>query len=125
MSENAGRQRILLVEDALMIRKLLVTMLQQDFVVFEAGHGKEALEKLEEAKPDIFLCDLSMPEMNGLEFLKIMKSNEATRPIPIAILSADEGRDLKDELIAAGAIALLDKAMPYPELKEAILNLLK
>ena len=123
MNDSIGKDneskpaRVLLVEDTPLIRKLIVTMLQQhNFIVFEAGHGKEALEKLEEARPDIILCDLSMPEMDGLEFLKTMKSNEATRSIPIAILSADEGRELKEELLAAGAVALLDKAMPYGEL---------
>lgn len=123
---NDSRQtRVLLVEDAPLIRRLIVTMLEkQDFVVFVAGHGKEALEKLEEARPDIILCDLSMPEMDGLEFLKRMKSNEATRSIPVAILSADEGRELKDELNAAGAIALLDKAMPPGELGGVIRSLL-
>lgn len=117
--------RVLLVEDAELIRKLIVTMLQSmGFVVIEACHGKDALVKLEEARPDIILCDLSMPEMDGLEFLKCMKSDEATRDIPVAILSADEGRDLQDELKAAGAVALLDKSMPYPQLAATIREIL-
>ncbi len=122
---SAEPTRVLLVEDAPLIRRLIVTMLEKaGFVVFEAGHGKEALEKLGEARPDIVLCDLSMPEMDGLEFLKYMKSNEETRAIPMAILSADEGRELEDELKAAGAVALLDKAMPPGELADVIRGLL-
>lgn len=122
---ESKQARVLLVEDAVLIRKLVVTMLQQHgFLMFEAGNGKEALDRLEEAKPDIILCDLSMPEMDGLEFLKVMKSAESTRSIPIAILSADEGRELKDQLIEAGAVALLDKAMPYGELAKVIREIL-
>lgn len=75
-------------DDILLIRRLLEA--QQNYIVFEAGNGKEGLELVNSNYPDLIILDLNMPEMNGFAMVEALKENEATRHIPIIIVSAQE-----------------------------------
>ncbi|CAM4247748.1 protein-glutamate methylesterase/protein-glutamine glutaminase [Paenibacillus tarimensis] len=79
--------RILIVDDSAFMRKLFSDIITQDSsftIVGTASTGSEAVRLVEELKPDAVTLDLEMPEMNGLEALKIIM---AKRPIPIIMLS--------------------------------------
>jgi CheY-like chemotaxis protein/two-component sensor histidine kinase len=80
---------ILIVDDNAENRKLLVDLLDSSpLEIFEAGNGKEALELVAKHRPDLILMDLRMPVMSGYEATTILKSQEATREIPVVALSA-------------------------------------
>ncbi|CAM1344263.1 response regulator [Tenacibaculum amylolyticum] len=65
-------------------------------IVVAAKNGEDALTKLENPISDLIFLDLNMPKMNGLEFLKILKSHDTLKYIPIVILSSsDNHQDLK------------------------------
>ncbi|MEM8996294.1 MAG: response regulator transcription factor [Acidobacteriota bacterium] len=71
------RTRVLLVDDHALVRRGLAALLEVDGgyeVVAEAGNGAEALELITEARPDVVLLDLSMPELDGLETLRRLRS---------------------------------------------------
>lgn len=86
---DIGFKNILLVEDSLVTRtsekKIL---LKQNFNVYEAANGKEALEILEKTRIDCILSDIEMPIMNGVEFITRLKSNARFCTIPVIVVSS-------------------------------------
>lgn len=102
--------RVLVVDDSAYIRKVVKKMLSRSpfiEVVGTARDGQEALEMVEQLQPDVLTLDLIMPNMDGLEFLRIMRSR---RPIPTIILSiASETGEMALEALAAGAVDFVQK----------------
>jgi PAS domain S-box-containing protein len=83
--------RILLVEDDAPTRELVRRMLERaGWTVDEAENGRVALERLAAAAPGLILLDLMMPEMDGFEFLEVLRRREAWRDIPVVVLTAKD-----------------------------------
>jgi CheY-like chemotaxis protein len=79
---------VLVVDDDPVMRKLIQDMLVVNgFAVTLAKNGLKALVALESIVPDVILCDLSMPELDGLSFVDAIKSHETTAAIPVVILT--------------------------------------
>ena len=88
MSENNGKKIIMIVEDDSFVMDIYNTKFgQSGFEVIGALNGIEALKKMEEKKPDLILLDIVMPQMDGYEFLKVMKSKENFKNIPVILLT--------------------------------------
>lgn len=102
--------RVVLADDAVDIRRLLKLMLDQDpdfHVVGEAGTGQEAVDLVLSKRPDLVILDLAMPEMDGLEALRRIKSEgDGTK---IVILSGFEAAHLANEAMQRGADAYVTK----------------
>ena len=80
---------ILVLEDDAAVRSLLRKQLTANgFQVTVAEDGLDGLMKLERLKPDIMICDLMMPNLDGMEFVKAVKSNTETQKIPVIFLTA-------------------------------------
>ena len=89
--ETTMARTILVVDDKREIRTLLSEYLTQEgFNVVDAGNGRDALYIAREAKPDLIILDLMMPEMGGFEFMRVY-SREADTPIIIVTARVDEG----------------------------------
>ena len=83
--------RLLLVEDDANARAIMRSAVEREgWTVVEAEHGRVALECMELAQPDVILLDLMMPEMNGFEFLAVLRDRDAWREIPVIVVSALE-----------------------------------
>ena len=83
-----SHNNILVVDDEVNIRSLLHQELSEaGFTVQEARNGKEALDKIRKAKPDLIILDVMMPEMNGFDLAAVLKNDPETMEIPIIILS--------------------------------------
>jgi CheY-like chemotaxis protein len=109
-SEPLRRPSILLVDDNQFSRKMLCAMLKNERVdVIQAENGREALDRVYECSPIIILCDISMPEMDGREFLEHMKGNKSTRDIPIIVLTSDDCEHTELDLLKLGAREFLSK----------------
>jgi PAS domain S-box-containing protein len=81
--------RVLVVDDNAENRKLIVDLLSSSpLEILEAGNGREAVEIAKRDIPDLVLIDLRMPEMNGYEATRILKSGETTKAIPVIAISA-------------------------------------
>lgn len=81
-------QRILVVEDTELLRRMYADRLVQDgYEVFPAANGLEAVASLRINDPELILLDLVMPAMSGIEFLEIVKADPRTSHIPVLILS--------------------------------------
>lgn len=89
--------RVLVIEDELTILENISDYLEMNnYEVFRANNGKAGVDTALKVLPDIILCDIMMPEMNGLEVIKIIRENEATADIPFIFLTAKtEDRDLR------------------------------
>lgn len=97
--------KILVVEDYKITRLMIKRMLEKDtdWEIYEAQDGQKALDILETQIPDLIILDLMMPNMNGFEFLKIIKSREKVNKIPILVLTGlkttrEEIKSLKSEI---------------------------
>ena len=86
---------VLVVEDEAATREMLRRTLEKEgWTVREAEHGRVALERVAEHRPDMILLDLLMPEMDGFEFIAELRTHEAWRAIPIVVITA---KDLTEE----------------------------
>jgi len=89
-------KKVLVVDDEFTIRELVELTLSPDFEVIKASNGEEALEKVKE-KPDIIILDIMMPKIDGYHVCQKLKSDKATKDIPIIMLTAKHGiEDLKE-----------------------------
>ncbi len=101
--------RILIVDDSITTRALMKSIFNSRGYSYEmVKNPKEAFEMLEEMKFDIIISDLEMPEMNGIEFINLLKSSDKYSKIPVIILSSYESEKL-DEL-GARADAFITKS---------------
>lgn len=100
---------------------LLRTMInEKNFEFFVAFDGKDALEKLSVTIPDIILLDVKMPEMDGFETCKKIKSNPSTKEIPVIFLSATATIEDKIKGFEAGADDFISKPFYSVEVKARI-----
>jgi signal transduction histidine kinase len=82
---------VMVIEDETFFRQAMVHILQlEGWRVFQAENGQVALKHLEDKKPSLILLDLSMPVMDGFEFLSRLHENEKWRSIPVIVLTAQE-----------------------------------
>jgi CheY-like chemotaxis protein len=113
-----GRKRILVVEDNLDNRRILVYRLKRigDFDIVEAGNGREALDAVESAPPDLIFMDLKMPVMDGWEATRQIRALERGRDIPIIALTAQAMAGDEQKALAAGCDDYLAKPIVDPTL---------
>ena len=101
------KRRILIVDDEPNVRKLLRTVLNKKFTVLEAEDGGQAVDVACAEKPDLILMDIMMPKMDGYTSCYALKSEPATKSIPIIMLTAIDFKlnlQLSKEIGAAGYI---------------------
>ncbi len=110
--------KVLLVDDDFINRKLLQTLLKKNASVtevIEAENGSDALDKLKkETDVNLILLDIMMPIVDGIEFLKIFRSDMANAHIPVIVLSTDDTR--KTEVFDNGANDFLRKPIKEEQL---------
>src|SRR6188768_2096950 len=81
-------KKILLADDSITIQKVIeLTFSDEDFEVVTVGNGRLAIERLPEARPDLVLCDIIMPEKDGYEVCDFIKKNPALQHIPVLLLT--------------------------------------
>lgn len=84
-------KKVLIVEDSSTIRHILSNIIRSlEMDVSEAVHGADALEKVGEVAPDLILLDWNMPVMDGLEFLKALRSKDIPQPLVIFCTTENE-----------------------------------
>lgn len=122
LSENT---KILIIEDNEDLRKYLADLLKDHYSVHEASNGQKGLERAVELIPDLILCDIMMPEMDGLTLLEKLNQIKITENIPFIFLTAKKGFDDKLKGLTMGAMDYITKPFEIEELMAKIASLLK
>jgi len=101
--------KILTVDDSKTVRVIIRNAFKRfDCEIVEAGQGIEGLEKAR-AKPDLVLLDITMPIMDGIEMLTKLRQDEATKNLPVIMLTAEGQKAIAEQAIALGSRGYLMK----------------
>jgi len=115
---------ILVVEDNEEVREFICQSLQDRYHVIAAVNGREGLETAFEKVPDLIVSDVMMPEMDGLELCRLLKTDERTSHIPVILLTARSGNIHEVNGLKTGADAYITKPFGVTVLQLTISNLL-
>jgi CheY-like chemotaxis protein len=117
--------RVLIVDDDPLSRELLADCLQSlDVEIHQAHDGLEALDVIEEARPDLMLVDIQMPRMDGFALLKELRSRNDTRSIPIFAISAFAMAGDAERALARGFNQYITKPVSVGKLRKLVRGLL-
>jgi len=119
---------ILIVDDSLPMRAVIKKVIKASGFdvgeLFEAGNGKQALQILNEQWLDLVLTDYNMPDMNGLELLKAMKSQETLTDIPVVIVTTEGSDQRMEAFLSQGAVAYIKKPFTPEQIKSHLNRIL-
>lgn len=116
---------ILIVEDNPVNMELMVQLLEEDYHLVLAVDGSKALEMIVNCKPDLVLMDMSLPEIDGYEATRRIKSDRQLRYIPVIGLSAHAMNGDTEKAMEAGCDAYLTKPVDFDRLFETLDRFLK
>lgn len=119
------RYTVMVVDDNTDFRNYIASELSRSYNVIEAPDGESCLRKLKESEPDVLICDVMMPRMDGFEVTKKIKTNIETSHIPIILLTARTSYDIRLEGYETGADAYMTKPFKMDILEARIRNLIE
>ena len=126
MSEYIQIPKILVVDDVPENIEIIEDILEEEqYKIYKASNGKEALSVIQKIMPDLILLDALMPVLSGFEAAKIIKSDRITRLIPIIMITSLDGREDRLKGLKAGVDDFISKPFNIFELRARIRNLLK
>ena len=113
--------RILIVDDDPVMRRLTKGALQNDgYVLTEAANGREALELVRRAAPDLVILDFVMPELDGLDVLRVLRADPTTVSLPVLMLTSQADEDSTRAGFEVGATDYLTKPFSSPQLSARV-----
>jgi two-component system, chemotaxis family, chemotaxis protein CheY len=120
--------RALIVDDSSVMRKIVERSLRQAGInlteVFEAGNGAEALSVLQENRVDLILCDINMPVMDGLEFVKQLSGVENAKDVPVIMITTEGSESHVVQALSCGARGYIRKPFTADQVKEHVVPVL-
>ena len=112
---------ILVIEDDDMMRSTLFEILElQDFNVISAGDGFLGLRLAKEMQPDLIICDIHIPNLNGYGVLQELRNDITTAKIPFIFLTSDSDSNSRQRAMQLGANSYLTKPVTISKLLETI-----
>jgi len=110
-------KKILIVDDQCELRELVeITLKSEDYQVFQAENGKQAVEIATSEKPNVIVMDIMMPVMDGIEATRIIKSTPETKEYIVLMLTGESKEEDKQKGFAAGVSGYLSKPFSPLEL---------
>ncbi|MDF9828816.1 two-component regulator propeller domain-containing protein [Parabacteroides sp. PF5-6] len=125
ITDGKNKPTVLLVEDEYDMRAYIHQELSPFYQVIETNNGREALSKLQTIEPDLIVSDIMMPEMNGIDFCRIVKENMDTCHIPVILLTANQDIEQQFEGLETGADSYIIKPFHIHYLRIRIRKLLE
>lgn len=121
---NKDKKRALIVDDAPQNLHMLTAMLKEEYAIIAALSGEKAIELANKHMPDIILLDALMPDMDGFETCKELKSHVKTSDIPIIFISSSESSEDIERAFRLGAFEYIKKPVKPEILKERMADCL-
>lgn len=113
--------RVLIVDDDRFNRRLYRDLLEAEGLVVEAASsGRAALDVVKARRPALVVMDVEMPGMSGLEVTRALKAADATRAVPVLVISAHAMGDAGEAAQGAGADGFLCKPLRFPEFQRTV-----
>lgn len=120
--------RALIVDDSSVMRKIVERSLRQAGLeldkVVEAGNGSEALDALKNEPVDLILCDINMPVMDGLTFVKSLGTVPNAKGVPVVMITTEGSETNVVQALSAGARGYIRKPFTPEQVKEHVLPVL-
>jgi two-component system chemotaxis response regulator CheY len=120
---------VLIVDDSSVMRKIVERSLRQAGLnlaqVLEAGNGAEGLAALQAGRVDLILCDINMPVMDGLEFIKQLSGSPNGKDVPVVMITTEGSEAHVVEALSAGARGYIRKPFTPDQVKEHVLAVLR
>jgi two-component system chemotaxis response regulator CheY len=120
--------RALIVDDSSVMRKIVERSLRQAGIdlteVFQAGNGAEAPVVLKESAVDLILCDINMPVMDGLEFIKLLPGIENAKNVPVVMITTEGSEAHVVQALSCGARGYIRKPFTPEQVKEHVIPVL-
>ncbi|WP_028897266.1 substrate-binding domain-containing protein [Prevotella sp. HUN102] len=123
-TDKGEKPSLLVIDDNADIRAYVMTLLGDKYNILQAADGNEGLKKAIREVPDIIVCDVMMPVMDGLEFCQRVKNDALTSHIPVILLTAKTLEEHRAAGYEFGADAYLTKPFNGDVLKARVKNLL-
>ena len=118
-------RRVLIVDDSVSMRQMVsFTLRQGGFEVVEAGHGEEALDRLNSNAVDLVITDLNMPVMDGITLIQNLRTQPGMKSKPILMLTTESQAAKKEQGKAAGATGWIVKPFDPDKLLSTIAKVL-
>ena len=123
---DSGVRTVMIVDDSVTVRKVTSRLMERHgFEVLTAKDGVDAMEQLQETRPDIMLLDIEMPRMDGFEVLRSVRRDESMKELPIVMITSRTGDKHREQAIELGVDHYLGKPFQETNLMatiETILN---
>jgi CheY-like chemotaxis protein len=120
---DSTRKTVMVIDDSIVIRKMIeIALEEEDFNIITAISGKEGLETIEKEKPNLVILDMMLPDMNGIEVLKIIKTE---KKLPVIMLSGKDSPQLIETAKEVGVDDFLPKPFRDEELVEKVKTLIE
>ena len=123
-NDTSSKPLLLIVDDNEDIRHYLKDKLQNEYTVVTAINGEGGIKKATDSVPDLIICDVMMPVMNGFEFCEKIKTDVRTSHIPVVLLTAHQSQGYQIEGLETGADAFVTKPFNSSVLKAQLKSLL-
>ena len=121
--------RVLIIDDSSVMRKIVERSLRQAGLqmsdVQEASNGAEALAILAKSPVDLILCDINMPVMDGLDFVRRLKGVPNAQNVPVVMITTEGGESHVVQALSAGARGYIRKPFTPDQVKEHVLPLVE
>jgi len=123
MGEN--KPKVLIVDDSANIRKLVGVVLgKNEYELYEASNGLEALEKARRYSPDVMILDMMIPGVNGINVCKGIKNDPKTSSTSVLFLTSESSDEAREKACEAGAQVYMTKPFEPKDLRTAVKVLL-
>ena len=123
-----GKIKALIVDDSSVMRKIVERSLRQAGIelekVLEASNGAEGLVVLQDNVVDLILCDINMPIMDGMEFVRQVATMEKAKGTPIVMITTEGSEAHVVEALSAGARGYIRKPFTSEQVKEHVIPVL-
>ena len=112
-----ARQLVMIVDDSVTVRKVTSRLLErQGYDVVMAKDGVDAIEQLENVRPDLMLLDIEMPRMDGFEVTNLVRHHEIHRDLPIIMITSRTGEKHRERAFSLGVTHYMGKPFQEAEL---------